>query len=482
MVPTGNLSGDACQIEKNSDTSSQKPADVEATDLSDTERSKEQILSPINNNVSAPADAAAADTPADTAAVDAATTAELPAAPVATPAATPLYKRNLVVLWFGCFISGVGLSIVQPFMPLFIDTLGDFTREQLSFWSGMIMSGTFLTSALTAPFWGRLADRTGRKLMLLRSAVGMSVIMIATSFVTSVQMLLVLRLVYGVFSGYIGNAVALMAVQVPREESGKVLGTLSTSSVSGQLIGPLFGSTVVTIFGYSKSFLVTGSILVIVFLLTLFMVKEDFTPVPKGEQQKMREVFQTIEKPKVVVGVFITSTILMLTQSSINPIMSLYVREIVGTSSNVEMWSGLAFSAPALTAIIAAPILGALGDRIGTHKVLMFGLLLSSVVFIPMAYVGAVWQLIILRMLLGVTDASLRPSTQTLLTRNSPKESISRIFAYNQSCQSMGMVFGPIVGAAISGPYGYHSVFFATSVFAAVNLINVVRITRNTEF
>ena len=394
----------------------------------------------------------------------------------------PLYKRNLVVLWIGNFISGIGLQIVQPFMPLFIDTLGTFTQAELTFWTGLIMSGTFLTQALTAPFWGKLADRTGRKLMLLRSALGMSVIMVSTSFVTSVYALVALRLCYGMFSGFIGNAVALMAVQVPKEESGKVMGTLSTANVSGTLIGPLFGSLVVTFFGYRTSFLLTGSILMVVFFLTLALVKEEFTPVPKGQPSlKLSEVFASLESPRIIIGVFITTSLLMLTQSSINPIMTLYVRSIVGASSNVEMWSGLVASAPALTAIIAAPLLGALGDRIGTHKVLMFGLCLSAVVFIPMAFVTAAWQLACLRMLLGITDAALRPSTQVMLTRYSPKESTSRIFAYNQSCQSMGMVFGPMVGSTIGGNFGYNMVFFATSAFAILNLINVLRFTRGAD-
>jgi len=394
---------------------------------------------------------------------------------------TPLYKRNLVVLWIGNFTSGIGMSIVQPFMPLFIDTLGNFSRSELTFWSGLIISGTFLTQAIVSPFWGRLADRSGRKLMLIRSSLGTSVIMIATSFVTSVQMLLVIRLLFGAFSGFISNAVALIAVQVPKEESGKVMGTLSTSNVSGQLLGPLFGSVVVTMVGYSRAFLVTGSILFLVFILTALFVKEDFTPVPKGEQKSIRQVFATVENPRIITGVFITTLLLMLTQSSINPILSLYVREIVESGTNVELWSGVVASAPALTAVVAAPLLGALGDRIGTHKILMAGLLISAVIFVPMSMITAVWQLVLLRLLLGVTDASLRPSIQTLLTRYSPKESTSRIFSYNQSMQSMGMVFGPMVGSAIGGPFGYHAVFYATTVFALINLANVVRITRGQQ-
>jgi len=390
----------------------------------------------------------------------------------------PLYKRNLLVLWFGNFITGVGLSLVTPFLPLFIDTLGSFSRTELSFWSGFIIAAPFLVQVFVSPFWGRLADRKGRKLMLLRASLGMAVFMTVTGFVTNVWVLLAVRAAFGLFSGFISNAVALVAVQVPKEESGKALGTLNTANFGGMLIGPIFGGLLAGAIGYSPVFFIAGGSVFLVFFLTLLFIKEDFTPPEKGVDISAREVLAKLDNPRIVLGMFLATLLFMLTNTSINPILPLFVRDLLPADGNVELWSGVVAAAPGLVTVVAAPLLGSLGDRIGTHKILMVALAASALLFLPMAYVNAVWQLVVLRMCLGITSAALMPGIQTMITRNCPKEITSRIFSYNQSAQAVGMVAGPLVGAAVGGLMDFHYVFFSTMALALANLANVAFVTR----
>lgn len=164
------------------------------------------------------------------------------------------WEQNLIVLWFGTFMAGIGFSLVMPFMSLYIDTLGDFTPQALNLWSGLAFSATFLVTTLISPWWGRLADQKGRKLMLLRASLGMAVVIGMMGLVTNVYQLVGLRLLQGVFSGYISNATALVATGTPKARSGQVLGTLSTGAVTGQLLGPLLGGVTATAFGYRTTF------------------------------------------------------------------------------------------------------------------------------------------------------------------------------------------------------------------------------------
>ncbi|MDT2737751.1 multidrug efflux MFS transporter [Enterococcus pseudoavium] len=390
----------------------------------------------------------------------------------------PTWQKNLIVLWFGTFMAGIAFSLVMPFMSLYIDSLGSYTNQQLNFWSGITFSSTFLITAIVSPLWGRLADQKGRKLMLLRASLGMAFVIGLMGIVGNVYQLIGLRLLQGVFSGYISNATALVATGTPREKSGQVLGTLATGAVTGNLLGPLVGGVTASIFGYRLTFFITGSILFLVFLLSLFFVREEFTPVEKKDMLPAKEIFHNLKYPHVVIGMFITTMIIQASNNSISPIISLYIRQLMHNQGNVTLVSGIIASIPGIATLIAAPRFGRLGDRIGSEKVLGIGLIFAMLVFLPMAIVTNVWQLAILRFLVGISDACLLPAVQALITKYSPHDAAGRIFSYNQSFQAAGNVVGPMIGSSVSSIFGYRGVFISTS---ALVLVNYLLVHRNTK-
>lgn len=134
---------------------------------------------------------------------------------------TPInWKRNLIVAWLGCFLTGAAFSLVMPFLPLYVEQLGVTGHSALNMWSGIVFSITFLFSAIASPFWGGLADRKGRKLMLLRSALGMGIVMVLMGLAQNIWQFLILRALLGLLGGFVPNANALIATQVPRNKSG----------------------------------------------------------------------------------------------------------------------------------------------------------------------------------------------------------------------------------------------------------------------
>ena len=102
------------------------------------------------------------------------------------------WKRNLIVAWLGCFLTGAAFSLVMPFLPLYVEQLGVTGHSALNMWSGIVFSITFLFSAIASPFWGGLADRKGRKLMLLRSALGMGIVMVLMVYLADLSPTLML--------------------------------------------------------------------------------------------------------------------------------------------------------------------------------------------------------------------------------------------------------------------------------------------------
>lgn len=293
------------------------------------------------------------------------------------------WKRNLFISWIGCFFTGASFSLVMPFIPLYIEQLGT-PKNQVELFAGLAISVTAFASAIVAPIWGNLADRKGRRLMMIRAAVGMTFTMGSLAFVPNVYWLLIMRFMTGILSGYIPNATALIASQAPREKSGWALGTLATGAVAGNLIGPSMGGALAQAFGMENVFIITGTVLAITTILTIFFVKEDFVPVQKTDLLSVKQIFSRISNVQVLIGLFITSLILQVGVTSISPILTLYIRQLSGNSENILFVSGLIVSIAGVSAIISSPTLGKLGDKIGNQKILLFGLVLSFLCFIPM--------------------------------------------------------------------------------------------------
>ena len=384
----------------------------------------------------------------------------------------PIWKRNLFVLSIAVFIAGIAFSEIMPFLPLYIDTLGHFTHQQLNFWSGFIFSGVYFVSAIISPWWGKLADKKGRKPMILRAGIGMSIVIASMGLVQNVWQLLLLRMLQGVFAGFISNSNALVATETPKTNSGQALGTIASATTAGTLLGPLVGGALTSIFSYRVTFMITGGLLLICSVLVLFFVHEDdFKPVTVKKFDKASGVIKSLNSPHLIFGLLLTTLIIQAANNSINPIVSLYVRQLLNGHGNVVFISGVIAALPGIATFLVASRFGALGDKIGTHKIIVAGFIAAAIFFFLTAFVQNTIELGILRFLVGFSDACLFPQVQTMLTKNSPAAVTGRIFSWNQSAMYIGNIFGPLLGSTISGLTNYSTVFIVTAAIVVLNLI-----------
>lgn len=389
------------------------------------------------------------------------------------------WKVNLISVWFGCFFTGLAISQILPFLPLYISQLGVTSHEALSMWSGLTFSVTFLISAIVSPLWGSLADRKGRKLMLLRASLGMAIAILLQAFATNVWQLFLLRGIMGLTSGYIPNAMALVASQVPRERSGWALSTLATAQISGVIGGPLMGGFIADHVGLRPVFFITAMLLVVSFMVTLFLIKEGVRPtLKKSEQLSGKDVFASLPYPALVISLFFTTLVIQLCNGSISPILALFIKSMAPDSNNIAFLSGLIASVPGVSALISAPRLGKLGDRIGTERILMATLICAVVLFFAMSWVTTPFQLGVLRFLLGFADGAMLPAVQTLLVKYSSDQITGRIFGYNQSFMYLGNVAGPLMGATVSAMAGFRWVFIATAIIVMINICQLALVLR----
>ena len=384
------------------------------------------------------------------------------------------WKDNLRIAWLGSFLTGACISLVVPFMPIFVEQLG-VEPSQVTFYSGLAISVSAISAACISPLWGILADRYGRKPMMIRAGLAMTITMGGLAFVPNVYWLLALRLLNGVFTGFVPNATALIASQVPKDKSGYALGTLSSGVVAGTLTGPFVGGMIAEVFGIRNVFLMVGGFLFLAAILTIFFIKEDFQPVPKEKALPTKELFTSAKYPYLLFNLFATSFVIQVAAQSIGPILALYVRDL-GQKENLLFVSGLIVSSMGLSSMMSSGVMGRLGDKVGNHRLLIVAQAYSALIYLLCANASTPLELGIYRFLFGLGTGALVPGINALLSRMTPKAGISRVFAFNQVFFYLGGVIGPLAGSVVAEQFGYHSVFYATAACVALScLFNLIQ-------
>ena len=186
------------------------------------------------------------------------------------------WKTNLVIIWISQLLSIAGFFFALPFGPYYIQELGVHDPVKIKFWVALFGAGPPLSLAIFSPIWGTLADRYGRRLMLLRANFGGMIILCLMGTVQSVEALIALRLVQGVFTGTVIAAQAMVAAYTPERRSGVALGSLSAAVYMGSMTGAFVGGMFAEYFGYRYAFFGSGTLLLVAGLLVLFGAKEDF--------------------------------------------------------------------------------------------------------------------------------------------------------------------------------------------------------------
>lgn len=373
-------------------------------------------------------------------------------------------KQNLSIMWFANFFIAGSITMVLPFLSLYIDTLGNFSEAVVQRWSGLTFGITFVAAFIFSPVWGRLGDRIGRKPILFISALGLGLSVFLISFVTSIWQLFLLRLFMGIFTGFISLSQALISTQTPSNIAGKVLGTLQTGSVTGSLMGPLIGGILADQFGYALTFRWISFAILISAGLVAFGIKE--YKVESDEETdthySSKEVLLHILRQPMLVMVMFVSLSVQIAHFSIQPILSLFVEELHGPA-NLALFSGIAFSAAGLGNLLMARRWGRIGDRVGYIPILILLLFFAAIAYFPAAFVTNVWQLVILRFFLGVAIGGIIPVRVAYIRQQAPLSIQGEVLGYNTSIRFLGNSIGPAIGGMIAGSFGFTAVFYLTS-------------------
>lgn len=378
------------------------------------------------------------------------------------------------MLWFGQFLVNAGMTMITPFLTLYLaQDLNVVGEREIGVWAGFIFAANFLTSFIFQPIWGKVADKYGRKLMLLRSGFGMAIVIACMGFATHPWHLLALRLLNGTISGFNPAAISLVSGTTPKNRMGFAMGIMQSGQVAGTILGPLIGGLMANWVGFRPIFFITGGLIFSASLLALFLVKENFNR-EKAMAAPQASVLAGLKELNHVPQLPVLFTVTFLLQfAMISPmsLLPLYVQKLHGSAVDIALWAGFVVAVTGLSNMVASPLLGRLSDRIGAHRVLTFALVGTSLTLIPQAFASTVWQLIIIRFMMGVFMGGLLPSVNALIRSYTPDGMESRSFGFNTSALALGNMMGAVIGGFMAGFIGIEGLFIVSGCLLLVNML-----------
>lgn len=373
-------------------------------------------------------------------------------------------------------LSAIGFSMIFPFLPNYVESLGSSTGTSLVFWAGAVFSAQALTMMIASPLWGAAADRLGRKPMVARAMFGGALIILLMAFARSAEELTLLRAIQGLITGIGSAANALIASITPRERSGYAMGILQTALWSGVAVGPVMGGVLADLYGFRIAFVVTAALLFTGGMLVLFGVKEDFRPVDRGGRGVLGDWGQILGTPGVMTA-FAARFTATLGRGLLVPVLPLFIPLIMAGTQGVGTMIGLVIGISSATGTASAIALGNLGDRIGHKRILVWSALGAALAYLPMALVTQPWQLLLLNALSGVAIGGVMPSLSALLSGYSSGGQVGSAFGLDNSMMAASRAVAPLVGVGVASIFGYRAafvagaiVFFLTLVIAALRL------------
>jgi DHA1 family multidrug resistance protein-like MFS transporter len=388
------------------------------------------------------------------------------------PTTTGRWQRTLWAMVGIQFIMTMSVSFLSPIIPLILPELGVESVEAVGIWSGIITGATSFVAAFASPLWGRIADRHGRKLSLLRASFAIGVFTALMGLATNVWWFFGARAVMGAFAGFTASAIALVASQVPERRLGWALGWLSTGQLVGSLVGPVVGGALADITGsYRTPFYWTAFITMVALALVWWIVEEDFTPPPPSARSKsMRGGLGLMTASSGILALFFVLLMAQFSVRTVQPVVTLFVQELIGSPPQIATLAGIAFSITGLANLIAAPFLGNRSDVIGYRRVLLISLAGAAVTSIPQIWVESYWLFVAERFAVGLFIGGILPTANALIGRSVPRESRGSIYGMTASATFMGNSLGPLAGGLIAASLGLRWVFALTALLLVVNL------------
>lgn len=367
------------------------------------------------------------------------------------------WQKNLWVLSIAAFLANISFTLMVPFLPVFLVELG--LKDNLSWWSGIIISVNFLTYALMAPVWGSLADRYGKRIMFIRSGLGIALTLVLMGLAANHWQLFILRALNGFLSGFIPSAIMLVASNTPEDKMGYSLGILNAAIAVGGIMGPFVGGGLVEYIGIRPVLFLAAAILCFASVLAYWGTRE--SNASRTVRTSIRQDLAIVMGNRSLRLYFFCFFVLQAAIMMVLPILPLRIAEL--STVRVELVTGAIFSVVGISLAIGSPLVCRI-KNISYNMILLNGLLFCAISCLLQGLTYSLVWLGLLRFLFGFAHAAVNVSGNVLITQCAGADFRGRVFGVLNSITAFGMVLGPLIGGMLGESLGNSWAFYGSAL------------------
>ena len=374
------------------------------------------------------------------------------------------WKLVLAILTCNILFMSSSYTMLIPFLPMYLTMDLGVSEDNVSLWSGIVFSASFLVSAIMAPIWGRMADTKGKRLMAMRASFLLSVSYFLGGIVQTPEQLTLMRLFQGFASGLWPMDLAIMTLYAPPKKLGFCLGVMQGTLTAGGVIGPLLGGILAEAVGMRYSFFLAAAALFTNFLIFTFIIKEPPTAKKAAAEETSAEESVSPWHMPLLRNMLLCGTLVQMVILILQPIITTYIAKLAGPLPNIVFVAGLVFSLGGIAGAIAAPFWGTFGQRRGFFRTMCLGMTGGGICMIIQGIPDTLIPFAIMQFMGGLFFCGIHPAINAVLACHSPASYKGRIFGMLFAAQQVGSMAGPLLGGLIATYLGLHWVFTISGI------------------
>lgn len=376
-------------------------------------------------------------------------------------------QRTVWILTIGMFCLSSGYTMIIPFLPVYLMELG-VPSNNVVIWSGAVYSVTFFFAGVMAPVWGKMSDKKGKKLMVLRASLGLGISYLLGGLVQTGWQLFLMRAIQGFANGYVPAAMTMITTSVSKEKVGQSIGIFQTGLISGSVVGPFLGGLIEHCIGMRPAFFLVGFVnITMTLLIYKFTHEKPPTEEMKASMQENTSIWYDIavlRKNKALLellGLFFVAQVSLV---MLQPVISLYVGELLGGMGDAAFLAGAILSVGGVAGAIMATIWGRYGQRHGYFKTIYLALFGAGLAIFLQGWIPSIWAFAILQILVGIFAVGINPSLSAAITFCTEEKNRGRAYGLVTTAQQFGAMAGPLFATLLAATWGIKYVFISTGI------------------